>query len=40
MTSPDIISHGFIYLRDSEELMNMIRQYLEAKSGAQFFWQI
>ena len=29
MTSPDIISRGFIYLRDSEELM--IRQYLKQK---------
>ena len=29
MTSPDIISRGFIYLRDSEELMGMIRQYLK-----------
>ena len=31
MTSPDIISRGFIYLRDSEELMNLIRQYLRQK---------
>lgn len=31
MTSPDIISRGFIYLRDSEELMGMIRQYLKQK---------
>jgi ribonuclease J len=31
MTSPDIISRGFIYLRDSEELMNIIRQYLKQK---------
>lgn len=31
MTSPDIISRGFIYLRDSEELMNLIRQYLKQK---------
>jgi ribonuclease J len=31
MTSPDIISRGFIYLRDSEELMGTIRQYLKQK---------
>ena len=31
LTSPDIISRGFIYLRDSEELMNIIRQYLKQK---------
>jgi ribonuclease J len=31
LTSPDIISRGFIYLRDSEELMNTIRQYLKQK---------
>lgn len=31
MTSPDIISRGFIYLRDSEELMQTIRQYLKQK---------
>lgn len=31
MTSPDIISRGFIYLRDSEELMGMIRAYLKQK---------
>ena len=31
LTSPDIISRGFIYLRDSEELMGMIRQYLKQK---------
>lgn len=36
MTSPDIISRGFIYLRDSEELMNMIRQYLKQKSARSF----
>ena len=31
MTSPDVISRGFIYLRDSEELMNLVRQYLRQK---------
>ena len=31
LTSPDIISRGFIYLRDSEELMDTIRQYLKQK---------
>ncbi|HEX9679140.1 MAG TPA: ribonuclease J [Candidatus Saccharimonadales bacterium] len=31
MTSPDIISRGFIYLRDSEELMSKIRRYLKQK---------
>lgn len=31
LTSPDIISRGFIYLRDSEELMGDIRQYLKQK---------
>ena len=31
LTSPDIISRGFIYLRGSEELMNTIRQYLKQK---------
>lgn len=32
MTSPDIISRGFIYLRDSEELMGSVRQYIKQKS--------
>lgn len=36
LTSPDIISRGFIYLRDSEELMNMIRQYLKQKVAYTF----
>ena len=36
MTSPDIISRGFIYLRDSEELMTMIRQYLKQKVARSF----
>jgi ribonuclease J len=36
MTSPDIISRGFIYLRDNEELMGMIRQYLKQKVARTF----
>lgn len=36
MTSPDIISRGFIYLRDSEELMGMIRAYLKQKAARSF----
>jgi ribonuclease J len=36
LTSPDIISRGFIYLRDSEELMNNIRQYLKQKAARSF----
>jgi len=31
LSSPDIISRGFIYLRDSEELMGLVRQYLKQK---------
>ena len=33
LTSPDIISRGFIYLRDNEELMGMIRAYLKQKAA-------
>jgi ribonuclease J len=36
MTSPDIISRGFIYLRDSEELMGTIRQYIKQKVAHSF----
>lgn len=36
LTSPDIISRGFIYLRDSEELMGSIRQYLKQKVARSF----
>lgn len=36
LTSPDIISRGFIYLRDNEELMGMIRAYLKQKSARAF----
>lgn len=36
LTSPDIISRGFIYLRDSEELMGIIRQYLKQKVAKTF----
>lgn len=36
LTSPDIISRGFIYLRDSEELMNTIRHYLKQKAARAF----
>ncbi len=36
MTSPDIISRGFIYLRDNEELMGLIRQYLKQKVARTF----
>ncbi|MDR0957054.1 MAG: ribonuclease J [Candidatus Nomurabacteria bacterium] len=31
LSSPDIISRGFIYLRDSEDLINSIRQYVKQK---------
>jgi ribonuclease J len=36
LTSPDIISRGFIYLRDSEELMGTVRQYLKQKVARAF----
>lgn len=36
LTSPDIISRGFIYMRNSEELMNTIRSYLKQKVARSF----
>lgn len=36
LSSPDIISRGFIYLRDSEELMNSVRQYLRQKIATSY----
>lgn len=36
LTSPDIISRGFIYLKSSEELMNTIRQYMKQKVARTF----
>lgn len=33
LTSPDIISRGFIYLRDSEELIGAIRAYIKQKAA-------
>lgn len=36
MTSPDIISRGFIYIRDSEELMNGLRNELRRAVSQRF----
>ncbi|MCL2037728.1 ribonuclease J [Candidatus Saccharibacteria bacterium] len=33
LSSPDIISRGFIYLRDSEDLINSIRHYVKQKTA-------
>lgn len=36
MTSPDIITRGFIYMRDNEDLMNDFRQELRRVVGQRF----
>ncbi len=36
LTSPDIISRGFIYMRDNEELMNNLRQELRRAVAQRF----
>lgn len=36
LTSPDIISRGFIYMRDNEEIMNGLRQELRRAVGQRF----
>lgn len=36
LTSPDIISRGFIYMRDNEELMNAFRAELKRAVGQRF----
>ena len=35
-SSPDIISRGFIYIKDSEKLMSKIRQYLKQKATSAY----